>query len=80
MLGMMKALVPQLAQMNIRINGLAPGVIETKFSEAVSYQMGLHAGKPVFRFANNITQSDQHFCYSLIRKLISVAEQAGLNI
>ena len=44
MLGMVKALVPQLAQMNVRINGLAPGVIETKFSEAVSYQMGLHAG------------------------------------
>ena len=44
MLGMVKALVPQLAQMNVRINGLAPGVIETKFSEAVSNQMGLHAG------------------------------------
>ena len=39
MLGMVKALVPQLAQMNVRINGLAPGVIETKFSEAVSNQI-----------------------------------------
>ena len=48
MLGMVKALVPQLAQMNVRINGLAPGVIETKFSEAVSNHMGLHTGKPVF--------------------------------
>ena len=39
MLGMVKALVPQLAQMNVRINCLAPAVIETKFSEAVSNQI-----------------------------------------
>ena len=36
LLGMVKVLAPELAQSNIRINGLAPGLIETKFSNAVS--------------------------------------------
>ncbi|XP_006815316.1 dehydrogenase/reductase SDR family member 4-like, partial [Saccoglossus kowalevskii] len=32
-LGLTKALAPQCAQMNIRVNAIAPGIIETKFSE-----------------------------------------------
>ena len=35
LLGLTKALVPQLASMNIRVNAVAPGVIKTKFSEQV---------------------------------------------
>ncbi|XP_052232957.1 dehydrogenase/reductase SDR family member 4-like isoform X1 [Dreissena polymorpha] len=33
LLGLVKALVPQLTQMNIRVNAIAPGVIKTRFSE-----------------------------------------------
>ena len=36
LLGLTKAMAPQLARSNIRINGLAPGVIKTKFSQTVS--------------------------------------------
>ncbi|XP_033754783.1 dehydrogenase/reductase SDR family member 4-like [Pecten maximus] len=36
LLGLIKALVPQLASMNIRINGLAPGIIDTNFSQALT--------------------------------------------
>ncbi|GFN92381.1 dehydrogenase/reductase sdr family member [Plakobranchus ocellatus] len=36
LLGMVKVLAPELAQQNIRINGLAPGLIETKFSNALT--------------------------------------------
>ncbi|OWF48176.1 Dehydrogenase/reductase SDR family member 4 [Mizuhopecten yessoensis] len=36
LLGLIKALVPQLAAMNIRINGLAPGIIDTSFSQALT--------------------------------------------
>jgi len=39
MLGLTKAMVPQLSKMNIRINCLAPGLIQTRFSEAVSYHI-----------------------------------------
>ncbi|KAH3776486.1 hypothetical protein DPMN_177912 [Dreissena polymorpha] len=35
LLGLVKALVPQLTQMNIRVNAIAPGVIKTRFSEKV---------------------------------------------
>ncbi|CAL1530675.1 unnamed protein product [Lymnaea stagnalis] len=35
LLGMVKALAPELAKLNIRINGLAPGIIKTKFSKAL---------------------------------------------
>ncbi|CAH1780413.1 unnamed protein product [Owenia fusiformis] len=35
MLGLTKALVPQLSQMNIRVNAIAPGVIKTNFSGAL---------------------------------------------
>ncbi|CAH1779235.1 unnamed protein product [Owenia fusiformis] len=35
MIGLTKALVPQLASMNIRINTICPGVIKTRFSEAL---------------------------------------------
>lgn len=35
MLGLVKALVPQCASMNIRVNCIAPGLIKTKFSEAL---------------------------------------------
>lgn len=34
--GMTKALVPQLSRLNIRVNCIAPGLIKTRFSEAVS--------------------------------------------
>ena len=36
LLGMVKAMVTDCGARNIRINGLAPGLIETKFSEPVS--------------------------------------------
>ena len=36
LLGLTKALAPELAQENIRINCLAPGIIRTKFAKAVS--------------------------------------------
>ncbi|GFR82025.1 dehydrogenase/reductase SDR family member [Elysia marginata] len=36
LLGMVKVLAPEMAQMNIRINGLAPGLIETKFSHGLT--------------------------------------------
>ncbi|XP_060081845.1 dehydrogenase/reductase SDR family member 4-like [Ylistrum balloti] len=36
LLGLIKALVPQLSTMNIRINGLAPGIIDTYFSKALT--------------------------------------------
>jgi len=38
LLGMVKALAPQLASMNIRVNCLAPGLIKTKFSQALVQQ------------------------------------------
>ncbi|XP_059148915.1 dehydrogenase/reductase SDR family member 4-like [Physella acuta] len=36
LLGIVKALSPELAKQNIRINGLAPGIIKTKFSSALT--------------------------------------------
>ena len=36
LLGVIKGLVGSLCPKNIRINGLAPGLIKTKFSQAVS--------------------------------------------
>lgn len=35
LLGLTKALVPQLSRMNIRVNCIAPAVIKTRFSEAL---------------------------------------------
>jgi dehydrogenase/reductase SDR family protein 4 len=35
LLGTIKALVPEFARMNVRINGIAPGIIKTKFSQAI---------------------------------------------
>lgn len=35
LLGLTRALAPELAQSNIRVNCVAPGVIKTKFSSAV---------------------------------------------
>ncbi|KAK0041457.1 dehydrogenase/reductase SDR family member 4 [Biomphalaria pfeifferi] len=36
LLGLVKTLSPELARMNIRINGIAPGIIDTKFSQALT--------------------------------------------
>lgn len=36
LLGMVKALVPQLTAMNIRVNAIAPGFIRTNFSKALT--------------------------------------------
>lgn len=36
LLGLVKGLVGSLAPKNIRVNGIAPGLIDTKFSAAVS--------------------------------------------
>ncbi|KAH9515668.1 Dehydrogenase reductase SDR member 4 [Bulinus truncatus] len=36
LLGLVKTLSPELAKMNIRINGIAPGIIDTKFSQALT--------------------------------------------
>ena len=33
---MVKVMAPELAASNIRINGIAPGIIRTKFARAVS--------------------------------------------
>lgn len=35
LLGLTRALAPDLAQSNIRVNCVAPGVIKTRFSSAV---------------------------------------------
>ena len=35
LIGMTKAMAPQLAAMNIRVNCIAPGVIKTNFSKAL---------------------------------------------
>lgn len=35
LLGLTRALAPELAQSNIRVNCVAPGVIKTRFSQAV---------------------------------------------
>ncbi|XP_077868966.1 dehydrogenase/reductase SDR family member 4-like, partial [Saccoglossus kowalevskii] len=35
LLGLTKALVPECSAKNIRVNAIAPGVIQTRFSEAV---------------------------------------------
>ncbi|XP_077982208.1 dehydrogenase/reductase SDR family member 4-like [Glandiceps talaboti] len=35
LLGLTKAMAPQCATMNIRVNAIAPGVIKTKFSQAI---------------------------------------------
>lgn len=35
LLGLTRALAPELAQSNIRVNCVAPGVIKTRFSSAV---------------------------------------------
>ncbi|KAK3586741.1 hypothetical protein CHS0354_014772 [Potamilus streckersoni] len=42
LIGLTKALVPQLSQSNIRVNAIAPGVIKTKFSEAFWKNETLH--------------------------------------
>ncbi|KAL4234489.1 Dehydrogenase/reductase SDR member 2 [Mactra antiquata] len=52
--GMTKALVPQLATKNIRVNCIAPGVIMTKFSEALwknEYSKEFKERIPMKRFA-----------------------------
>jgi len=36
LLGLVKAMSIAGAAMNIRVNGIAPGIIQTKFSKAVS--------------------------------------------
>jgi len=36
LLGLIKAMVPQCSQKNIRVNGLAPGIIDTNFSTALT--------------------------------------------
>ncbi len=36
LLGLIKAMAPQCGQKNIRVNGIAPGIIRTNFSSAVS--------------------------------------------
>lgn len=35
LLGLTRALAPELAQINIRVNCVAPGIIKTQFSSAV---------------------------------------------
>lgn len=54
MLGMIKALVPELARSNIRVNGIAPSVIKTKFSKALwtsDQSDGIKSTIPLQRFA-----------------------------
>ncbi|KAI8519737.1 Dehydrogenase/reductase SDR member 2, mitochondrial [Branchiostoma belcheri] len=35
LLGLVKAMAPQCGRLNIRVNGIAPGIIQTRFSEAI---------------------------------------------
>ena len=41
MLGLTKALVPELAARQIRINSICPGIIVTRMSEAVSLRFAM---------------------------------------
>lgn len=55
LIGLTKALTPELARMNIRINCLAPGIIKTKFSKALwenpSVSQGIEQQVPLQRLA-----------------------------
>ena len=48
MLGLTKALAAELAPRNIRVNCIAPGVIETKFASAVSTKRILNLQRLAF--------------------------------
>ncbi|GAB1597799.1 dehydrogenase/reductase SDR family member 4-like isoform X2 [Argonauta hians] len=50
LLGLVKALVPQLTAMNIRVNCIAPGLIDTKFSTALKADESILARIPMNRF------------------------------
>lgn len=66
--GMTKALVPQLATLNIRVNCIAPGVIKTRFSEALwKNQLGEHFKSmiPLKRFG------EPHECAGIVALLLS---------
>ncbi|XP_045194918.2 dehydrogenase/reductase SDR family member 4-like [Mercenaria mercenaria] len=67
LLGMTKALVRQLARMNIRINCLAPGIIKTNFSEILVNQEGEGIMKliPLNRFG------EPHECAGIVSFLLS---------
>ncbi len=45
MLGLVKAMAPQCGQKNIRINGIAPGLIKTNFSSVVR---SIESSLPIF--------------------------------
>lgn len=66
--GMTKALVPQLATLNIRVNCIAPGVIKTRFSEALwKNQLSEHFKSmiPLKRFG------EPHECAGIVALLLS---------
>lgn len=48
LLGLTRALAPELAQSNIRVNCVAPGIIKTRFSSAVRRQT--HSFDPLLSF------------------------------
>ncbi|XP_014777568.1 dehydrogenase/reductase SDR family member 4 isoform X2 [Octopus bimaculoides] len=50
LLGLVKVLVPQLNAMNIRVNSIAPGLIDTKFSAMLKSDESILARIPMNRF------------------------------
>lgn len=60
LLGLTRALAPELAQSNIRVNCVAPGIIKTRFSSAVRTRAGVLCKKCGF------------CCISVVLSLISV--------
>ncbi|CAI9715434.1 Hypothetical predicted protein [Octopus vulgaris] len=50
LLGLVKVLVPQLNAMNIRVNSIAPGLIDTKFSQMLKSDESILARIPMNRY------------------------------
>jgi NAD(P)-dependent dehydrogenase (short-subunit alcohol dehydrogenase family) len=58
LLGLTKAAAIDLASDNIRVNCLAPGIVETRFSSAVSYSIQFDFSKNVDR-ENNLLEGKE---------------------
>ncbi|XP_053388668.1 dehydrogenase/reductase SDR family member 4-like [Mercenaria mercenaria] len=77
LLGMTKALARQLARMNVRVNCVAPGLIKTKFSEALVSQEGEEIRKliPLQRLSNF-----QHLSFSVLAGISVPTNGSGFKL